>query len=105
MMVGFQSIEAMVNKVVSVSGRGRAIAQAVSRTERIKFMATESAKNALGYRYRVSSWYNGQEYVCTFSRLLRAQRSFGLCCARRCEFVSLVDTETGEVLDEFRNEK
>lgn len=102
-MVLSQSIKAMVNKVTSVSGRGRAIAQAISRSERIKFMATESAKNALGYRYRVSAWYNGQESVCTFSRLLRAQRSFGLCCARHCEYVSLVDTETGEVLDEFKN--
>lgn len=93
----------MVNKVLSVSGRGRAIAQAVSRSERIKFMAAESAKNALGYRYRVSAWVNGRELVCTFSRLIRAQRSFGLCCARHYEFVSLVDTETGEVLDEFDN--
>lgn len=96
-------IEAMINKVTSVSGRGRAIAQAVSRAERIKYMATVSAKNALGYRYRVSAWLNGQESVCTFSRLLRAQRSFGLCCARHCDYVSLVDTETGEVLDEFDN--
>lgn len=95
----------MVNKVLSVSGRGRAIAQAVSRSERIKFMATESAKHALGYRYRVSVWYNGQETVCTFSSLRRAQRSFGLYCARHCEFVSLVDTETGEVLAQFENEK
>lgn len=93
----------MVNKVTSVSGRGRAIAQAASRSERIKYCATESARFALGYRYRVSAWYGGKESVCTFSRLLRAQRSFGLCCARHYEYVSLVDTETGEVLEEFDN--
>lgn len=103
MMGKSQSIEAMINKVTSVGGRGRAIAQAVSRSERIKYCGTESAKNAMGFRYRVSAWIDGKEIVCTFLRLLRAQRTFGLCCARHCEYVSLVDTETGEVLDEFDN--
>ena len=93
----------MVNKVSSVSGRGRAIAQAVSRSERIKLMATESAKFALGYRYRVSAWIDNKETVCSFARLPRAQRSFGLCCARHFDHVTLVDVETGEILDSFDN--
>lgn len=93
----------MINKVSSVSGRGRAIAQAVSRSERIRICALESARNALGYRYRVSAWYNGSESVCTFARLPRAQRSFGLCCARHFDHVTLVDVETGEVLESFNN--
>ena len=103
MMAKFQFIRTMINKVTSANGRGRAIAQAVSRSQRIKFMASESAKFALGYRYRVSAWYNGRESVCTFSRLLRAQRSFGMCCARHYDQVTLVDVETGEILESFDN--
>lgn len=93
----------MVNKVSSVSGRGRAIAQAVSRSERIKVMAAESAKNALGYRYRVSAWSEGRETVCSYARLLRAERSFALRSARHYDLVILVDTETGELLDSFES--
>ena len=85
------------------NGKGVRIALSKARTAKQKLCASESAKFALGYRYRVSAWYNGRESVCTFARLLRAQRSFGLCCARHYDRITLVDVETGEILESFDN--
>ena len=85
------------------SRKGVKIALSNARIAKQKLCASESAANALGYRYRVSAWYNGVERVCTFARLPRAQRSFGLCCARHFDMVTLVDVETGELLDSFEN--
>lgn len=85
------------------NGKGVRIALSNARIAKQKLCASESAADALGYRYRVSAWYNGRESVCTFARLLRAQRSFGLCCARHYDQVTLVDVETGEILESFDN--
>ena len=87
----------------SIKAKGRVIALSSSRVDKIKLCALESARAALGYRYGVSAWKDGKEKVCTFARLPRAERSFALCCARHYDLVTLVDLETGELLDSFEN--
>ena len=76
-----------------------------TRRDKIKVCALVSARQAIGSRYLVSAWLNNCESVCTFSRLPRAERSFSLFCARHYDKVSLVDMETGEVLNSFGYEE
>ena len=85
------------------SRKGVRIALSNARIAKTKILAYESARQALGYRYRVSAWLNGCESVCTFARLPRAERSFALCCARHFDSVYLIDMESGEVLDSFES--
>lgn len=104
MKVQLLSDSVMSSFPIMKKSKGVKIALATSRVAKIKIMAYESARQALGYRYCVSAWLNGCESVCTFARLPRAERSFALCCARHYDSVSLIDMESGEVLDSFTNE-
>lgn len=104
MMAKSQFIDNMNSFPIVKNRKGVKVALSNARTAKIKICALESARQALGYRYRVSAWSGGSETVCTFARLPRAQRSFALYCARHYDHVILIDVETGELLDSFDNE-